>query len=186
MRQRGNDDIIKCPACRSQREEKVISSIIIDGYNLIGIDHGDLAAQREGLIRMLAEYRRIKGHDITVVFDGWKSGSRVEERLNSGGVKVVYSRLGEKADAVIARIICTEKKEWVVVSSDREIVLKAWACGSVPVSSEKFRAIVEGAGRVVAGEYEPLEEEEGNVTRKGRSRTPSRKEKALLRVLKKL
>ncbi len=168
------------------QEEKVISSIIIDGYNLIGVDHGDLAVQREGLIRLLAEYRKIRGHDITVVFDGWKSGRRIEERLNSGGIKVVYSRLGEKADDVIARIICTEKREWVVVSSDREIVLRAWSCGSVPVPSEKFRSLVEDPGRAVGGEYEPLGEEEERSERRGRSRTPSRKEKALLRVLKKL
>jgi uncharacterized protein len=135
---------------------------------------------------MLAEYRKIRGHDITVVFDGWKSGSHIEERLNSGGIKVIFSRLGEKADAVIARIICTEKREWVVVSSDREIAFKAWSCGSVPVPSERFRAIVENHGKDVGGEYEPLDEEGGQVARKGKSRTPSRKEKALLRVLNKL
>ncbi len=181
-----NDDIIKCPAVPVFREEKVISSIIIDGYNLIGVDHGDLAAQRGSLISLLAGYRKIKGHDITVVFDGWKSGSRTEERLNADGVKVVYSRLGEKADAVIARIICAERKEWVVVSSDREIELQAWSCGSVPVPSEKFRAVIENPGRVARGDYEPLDEDREQPERKGRARTPSRKEKALLRVLKKL
>jgi uncharacterized protein len=150
------------------------------------VDHGDLSAQRETLIRSLSEYGKLKGHDITVVFDGWKSGGAKEENLVMGGIKVIYSRLGEKADAVIKRIICNEKKEWVVISSDREIVVRAWSCGSVPVPSGKFWSFLERSGEIVAGEYEPLDEDGDTVPGKGRARTPSRKEKALLRVLKKL
>ncbi|MBU4321109.1 MAG: NYN domain-containing protein, partial [Nitrospinae bacterium] len=55
-----------------------MSSIIIDGYNLIGIHHKDLESQRQRLVERLAEYKKIKGHYITVVFDGWKSGSGEE------------------------------------------------------------------------------------------------------------
>jgi predicted RNA-binding protein with PIN domain len=128
----------------------------------------------------------LKGHDITVVFDGWKSGGAAEENLVTGGIRVIYSRLGEKADAVIKRIICTDKKEWVVITSDREIVLRAWSCGSVPVSSEKFRSLLERLGEIARGEFESLDEDGGTLSRKGRARTPSRKEKTLLRVLKKL
>jgi hypothetical protein len=98
---------------------EAISSIIIDGYNLIGIEHNDLNRQREKLIRLLIEYKKIKGHEITVVFDGWKSGSGKEEQSTTGGVRVIYSRLAEKADAVIKRIISKERKEWIVISSDR-------------------------------------------------------------------
>ena len=57
----------------------------------------------------LAEYRKIKRHEITVVFDGWKSGSGDESHSVTGGIKVIYSKLGEKADAVIKRIVSSEK-----------------------------------------------------------------------------
>lgn len=181
-----NDDIIMCSAGPECMEERPISAIIIDGYNLIGVDHEDLAAEREGVIRMLSDYRKTRGHDITVVFDGWKSGSRREEKMSAGGIRIIYSRLGEKADSVIKRIICTEKKEWIVISSDREIVSRAWACGCVPVSSEKFMPFIEGPKRSVTGEYELLEEDSESFSKKGNAHTPSRKEKALQRALKKL
>ncbi len=183
-----NGDIIIDPAGRSGlfNKEKAISSIIIDGYNLIGVDHGDLSAQRENLIRSLSEYAKVKGHDVTVVFDGWKSGGQREESLVTGGIRVVYSRLGEKADAVIKRIVCTGRKEWIVITSDREIVLRAWTCGSVPVSSGKFRYLLEHPGNIAGGEFEPLDEDGETIPRKGRARTPSKREKALQRVMKKL
>jgi predicted RNA-binding protein with PIN domain len=135
---------------------------------------------------MLSEYGKTKGHDITVVFDGWKSGGQREESVVVGGIRVVYSRLGEKADSVIKRIICTGKKEWIVISSDREIVVRAWSCGSVPVPSGTFESFLEHSGKTVTGEFEPLDEDRETLPRQGRARTPSKKEKAILRVLKKL
>jgi predicted RNA-binding protein with PIN domain len=135
---------------------------------------------------MLSEYGKTKGHDITVVFDGWKSGGQREESVVVGGIRVVYSRLGEKADSVIKRIICTGKKEWIVISSDREIVVRAWSCGSVPVPSGTFESFLENSGKIVAGEFQPLDEDGETLPRKGRARTPSKKEKAILRVLKRL
>ncbi|MEN8246931.1 MAG: NYN domain-containing protein [Thermodesulfobacteriota bacterium] len=51
--------------------------IIIDGYNLIRqspelsyLDRQDLQQGREALLGMLAAYKKIKHHQITVVFDG--------------------------------------------------------------------------------------------------------------------
>ncbi|MBW2739271.1 MAG: NYN domain-containing protein, partial [Deltaproteobacteria bacterium] len=51
--------------------------IIIDGYNLIrqsntlsDLDRQDIQLGREALLNMLAAYKKIKRHKITVVFDG--------------------------------------------------------------------------------------------------------------------
>lgn len=104
----------------------------------------------------------------------------------TGGIKVIYSRLGEKADSVIKRIISREKREWIVISSDRDIMAYAWSCGSVPVSSEKFQSIIEKTGESFTGEYELLDEDDHIVHRKGNPRKLSRKEKALMRVIRKL
>ena len=89
---------------------------------------------------------------------------------------------------MIKRIISKEKKEWVVISSDREVMTYAWSRGGVPVASDIFQSIIENTGRRLSGEYDLLyeEEEEVHIPRKGSSRTPSRKEKALLRTLRRL
>lgn len=163
--------------------------IIIDGYNLIGVAHGDLAQERETLIARLAAYRKLKGHDVTVVFDGWKSGQGRETSATTGGVKVIYSRLGDTADAVIKRITAADRREWIVVSSDRAISDHAWAVGSVPVSADAFMHALQRAPAHPGGAFEALpddEEEPDAAPKRGSGRTPSRKERALQRVLKKL
>ncbi|TAL24183.1 MAG: hypothetical protein EPN94_07850 [Nitrospirae bacterium] len=163
-----------------------MASIIIDGYNLMGIHHKDLEAERQRLVEKLAEYRKIKGHEITVVFDGWKSGSGEENQSVAGGVRIIYSRLGEKADSVIKRIISSGKRQWILISSDREITDHAWRCGSVAVSSEEFQNVLERSGRVDSGDFELLEEEEYESEKKGSSRKLSKKEKAKRRAMNKL
>lgn len=165
--------------------EASISSIIIDGYNLIGIHHTDLEAERNRLIELLIKYRKKKGHSVTVVFDGWKGGSRTESSAVRGSVNIIYSRLGEKADSVIKKIISTDRREWIVVSSDREIASYAWSVNSVPVPAETFMGftgITEASGSYGTDEDEPEQE----AIRKGNPNRPSKKERALHRALSKL
>ena len=135
----------------------------------------------------MIEYKKIKGHDITVVFDGWKSGGGREEHSARGGVSVIYSRLGEKADAVIKKAISSGKKEWIVITSDRDIISHAWSCGAVPLSSAEFEGILNRSSTVLPGEYELLEQDDdAEAGRKGNPQRPSKKGRALQRVLKKL
>jgi predicted RNA-binding protein with PIN domain len=136
-------------------------------------------------------YRRRKGHQITVVFDGWKDGRGVETSSVSGGVRIIYSSLGEKADSVIRRIVSTERHEWVVVSSDREIASHAWSMNSVPVPSEEFLSLLEardaeGVGDADRHGQEEEDDGEKQYMRKGSSHKQSKKEKALQRVLGRL
>jgi predicted RNA-binding protein with PIN domain len=164
----------------------LISSIIIDGYNIIGISHKDLKKQRDELIHSLIEYRKRKGHEITVVFDGWKTGEAQENRSKIGGVAVVYSRIGEKADAVIKRIISSQKDFWIVVTSDRDIADHAWAAHSVPISGEDFLRIFENQIQSYSDFEEYEDEEYPKPRKKGSPKKLSRKEKAIRRALKKL
>ena len=168
-----------------------ISSIIIDGYNLIGIHHTDLNSERNILIGRLAEYRKLKGHDITVVFDGWKLGGHKDDAAVIAGIRVIYSRLGDKADLVIKRTISSIKKEWIVITSDRDIMNHAWAEGSVPVSSQVFESFLSRSSNNMAGDYELLPDEDdgdaaGKGNLKGNARRLSKKDKALKRALQKL
>lgn len=177
-----------------ERKEQEISFIIIDGYNLIGIYHRDLEAQRERLINTLVQYSRKKRHSITVVFDGWKEGSSTEGYSITGGVRIIYSRLGEKADSVIKRIISNDRREWIVVSSDRDIASFAWSVGSIPILSETFRSFIEkgeedggDSKEAVVFEGDGSDEmRQGAAKRKGNPWRPSKRERAIKRALCKL
>jgi predicted RNA-binding protein with PIN domain len=137
------------------------------------------------LIDSLIEYKKKKGHDITVVFDGWKTGEAQENHLVIGRIKVIYSRIGEKADSVIKRIISSDRREWIVVTSDREIANHAWASNSIPISSEDFLKTIERDNPSCFDEEES-EEEYIKPRRKGNPRKLSKKETAVRRALSKL
>ncbi len=176
-----------------------ISHIIIDGYNLIGIQHRDLESQRRGLLRRLIEYRKLTGHDITLVFDGHGGVSSKETVKVEGGVGIIFSRIAKKADDVIKEMLVREKKYFIVVSSDREVADFAWAQGSVPVSSADFlgklsRALREKEFAGDEGMMDELtekmlgdeEEEDEWSVRKGSSHRLSKRRKAVTRALTKL
>lgn len=137
------------------------------------------------LIESLIEYGKRKGHDITVVFDGWRTGQGQESRDVTGGIKIVYSRVGDKADAVIKRIISSVKREWIVVTSDREIADHAWTAGSIPVPSQDFLSAMQKKNETYF-EEEDYDEEYSASRRKGNPRKLSRKGKAIRRALNKL
>ena len=70
--------------------------IIIDGYNLIRqskqlsvLDLEDIQLGREALIDMLAAYKKIKAHRITVVFDGTRSPLLSLQRDRQKGITIV-------------------------------------------------------------------------------------------------
>jgi len=115
--------------------------IIIDGYNVIGSDHGlrgDLEAKRYALLQELKQYQASKGYPVTVVFDGWRAGRIDQTEEQIGNVNVLFSRYGEKADLVIQRIACEMGAGCVVVTSDRELRRSVEARGAVAVYVNEF------------------------------------------------
>jgi predicted RNA-binding protein with PIN domain len=133
--------------------------IIIDGYNLIGAEKGligNLEGKRNQLLKQLQEYQERKGFPITVVFDGWRSGWIREMEQRFGGIRVIFSQQGEKADSVIQRLAREMGSGCVVVTSDREVRSAAEASGAVAIYSGEFSAKLKNLDR------EPLfEEDEG-------------------------
>jgi predicted RNA-binding protein with PIN domain len=167
--------------------------ILIDGYNLIGTSHQDLEKERNLLIEDLSKYSKKTGHDITVVFDGWKNGMGVETTAIIGGGRVIYSRLAENADRVIMRILSSERKAWIVVSSDREIADFAHSKGASPITSDEFQyklisAIEDSQESLEEEPVEKDEEEDDTLPQraKGNPWKLSKKKKIKLRALKKL
>ena len=119
--------------------------IIIDGYNLIrqsgylgSLERRNIQAGRDALVEMLAAYRRVKRHNITVVFDGSSAPCDFPSRDRIQGVSIVFSRCGELADAVIKRMAAKEKEKAIVVSSDLDIIRHSAAFGCATLSSPVF------------------------------------------------
>jgi len=174
--------------------------IIIDGYNLIrqsdslrryerlGLEKG-----RAELLRRLLAYRKLKGHRITVVFDGWIGGPLREERQQEAGIRIIYSRRGEKADEVIKRLARKGSgEELVVVTSDREIAEAVGRSGGVAIASPEFetRMILEGEMALLSEKgvspEEEADEEAKRDGKKGPSRRLSKKERLTERRRRKL
>ena len=163
--------------------------IIIDGYNLIGGEKGlrrNLEGQRNELIRQLQRYQESKGYPITVVFDGWRSGWRHEVEERRGGITVVFSQLGERADSVIQRIAREMGSGCVVVTSDREVRGAVEACGAVPIYAGEFSGKLKNLDRELI-----FEEDEGLQGlrvegKRGNPRKLSKRERKRREKLKKL
>jgi len=123
--------------------------IIIDGYNLIRqsdtlrrFEKSSLEEARRALVRFLLPYRQARNHRMTIVFDGWKSGSPLEERDREGGMDIVYSCRGITADDVIKRLAATSGEEILVVTSDRDIASFVERRGKTAISSHDFEDVI--------------------------------------------
>lgn len=161
--------------------------IIIDGYNLIGRDggmRGALEHKRNGLIQQLAIFRERKNLEVTVVFDGWQSGLAKEVEEKRGGVKVIFSRLGEKADSVIMRLARRQGSGCVVVTSDREIRAVVEKFGAACVTSGEFTEVLRSSDRPY--DNSEFAEPQRDSLKKGNPRRLSRADKKRSEILRKL
>jgi predicted RNA-binding protein with PIN domain len=158
---------------------------LIDGYNLLGVFHKNLERAREELIHRLERYCSMKGHDLTIVFDGWKEGEPFESVIRQGTVTVIYSKRGETADAVIERILRERKKAWIVITSDRAVADFAWGMGYASINSQEFERKLESSGKRDPSDM--LDEEDLSKTqRKGNPRMPNKRQKLKIKALEKL
>ena len=158
--------------------------IIIDGYNLIGSEYGlygVLEHKRNWLVERLGQYQKIKRFDVTVVFDGWRSGQTREAAEKFGGISVIYSRQGEKADSVIVRMAREKSAGAVVVSSDREIRNAVERSGAVAVSAAEFNQILHSLDR-----RDGVEDDANWAPRPAKKGNPNRLSKAEHRRSEKL
>lgn len=117
--------------------------IVVDGYNVIGSEQGlrgDLEQKRVDLVKEAAQYQTRTGHSLTAVFDGWRGGRPDETRQQLGEVTVVFSRHGEKADAVIERMAREIGETCIVVTSDRDLRRSVESGGAVAVYVGEFLA----------------------------------------------
>jgi predicted RNA-binding protein with PIN domain len=103
---------------------------------------------REALVDVLAAYKKIKSHMITVVFDGAQAPPLAPHRNRIKGIIIEFSRYGESADAVIKRLARKERQKALVVSSDREVVGAAQSFGAATIGTEAFENKINMAGQL--------------------------------------
>lgn len=176
------------PFFRAKKNVKMAVHLVIDGYNVIRRS-GTLGAKeavalelgREALLERLRQYKRIRGHRITVVFDAASKPVAAEERSREKGITVIYSASGETADTAIKRMCRSEGGSLVVVTSDRELGEYAEGCGATVMDSEGFEEKMEMAAYA---EVKGAKEEEGEgwdsrqgTRKKGPARRISKKER---------
>lgn len=102
--------------------------ILVDGYNVIkrdaslqAVEARNFAAARDALITQLVTRYRHTPHHVTVVFDGKGSSEQVTHERR---IRIIYSRAGESADSVIARLAAQARadgREVEIYSDDLEV-----------------------------------------------------------------
>ena len=166
--------------------------LIIDGYNLLHVDRSliqltpiQLQRERDFLIEQLSAYRHLKQLEITVVFDGWQGGERTETKERKRGVELIFSKLGEKADEVIKRLVSEKGAGVTVITSDRDLSRYAEKMAVATIPSDQFKEKVENALMEGEKDFQKGEEKRGEK-KKGPSRMLSKKEKRKRSALKRL
>jgi len=106
--------------------------------------------------------------------------SSTDTRQVTGGITVVFSRIGKRADDVIKELILKGSGEKIVITSDREIVRFAWAHGAIPVDSEIF------LDKISVIQQHPDEDNDYDDWYNKTSRRLSKKQKAIKRAINKL
>ncbi len=166
--------------------------LIIDGYNLLHVTRSltqlssiELQRERDQLIHQLSAYRQIKPCEITIVFDGWQGGWNTERKEWQKGIELIFSKLGEKADEVIKRLVKEKGSGAIVITSDREVAKYAEKMAAAVIPSDQFREKMERSVLKIEKDFEEEEGERGGKT-KGPSKRLSKKEKRTRTALKKL
>jgi predicted RNA-binding protein with PIN domain len=120
---------------------------LIDGNNVIGQRvgwHRDKSGSRRRFIEDLVRFIRNQRAAISVVFDGAPDESFPDES-NYHGLNIYYARPGSDADSRIVDLVEGERnrKNLVVVTSDRKLIDRIRVCGVKVMTSGSFRRMIE-------------------------------------------
>ena len=190
--------------------------IVIDAYNMLRSvpPHGRTVteSERKQFLDQLANYAKKKGHKVVVVFDAGPYEWPHKERHK--GVYTIYSGVHRSADDYIKEYLEKQKTgDLLLVSSDRDVIQWAQHLSIPSIGAFHFYQLVQEAtkSRVQTksgGEAVKLGEDERDdvdalmreasevvpiksddllrANRVGAKKKPTKKERALLKKLKKL
>ena len=160
--------------------------VIIDGYNFLHASARlsellprDLEAARHALTAELGRYRRSRGHQVSVVFDGARGVAlplAASRKSTVGGVGVIFSRAGQEADEVIGEMARRAGMKAVVVTADTALAEACRRSGAAITSPAEFEALLTGGPEAGGGEAGDEEDEDGGEGGpKGRKKGPAHK-----------
>ncbi len=124
---------------------------------------------------------------MTVVFDAWREPTGLEHQENRTGVRVVFTKRGERADQVIQRLAREYGRACAVVSSDLEIIQTAKSHGAFVMKSQEFKVKLDSLGNakshagkgVAPAQPWPKPEEESPPARLDKKGNPRKLPKAV-------
>ena len=147
--------------------------LLVDGYNIMfawddlkQLAQQDVAAAREALCEILINYQGAKQCRVILVFDAYKvkgNPGSVEQR---GGIRVVYTKEAQTADAYIEKATYELRREHRVrvATSDALEQLIILGHGALRISARSFRQEVEQT----RGEITRILDEHTRQNRQGR------------------
>lgn len=135
-------------------------TIYVDGYNVIrntpalaqAERAGGLAAGRDALLAWLAPRYRHTPWRVVVVFDGDRAAESAQRWPGLSRGMVVFSRAGESADSVIARMAGVARAagcEVTVISDDLEVREATSQRGATPARVDDLRRRLEEGPRLL-------------------------------------
>jgi len=138
---------------------------LIDGNNFIGfIALSELRnpQSRYTLIGRLLAFQEIKNTRIYLVFDGPPDPNITDRIFPENKFSVLYPEIGRNADAVIMDIILkqTDRRQFFVVSSDREIKNFARLNGAKKMDCKDFNQLL----KATLKEHKKLKADEKHFT----------------------
>ncbi len=150
--------------------------LLVDGYNVIfawdelkRLAQADIAAARAALTGILSNYQGFRRCVTILVFDAYKVKGNPGSVETVDGVKVVYTKEAQTADAYIERATYELRKERrvrVATSDNLEQVI-ILGHGATRVSAAAFHAEVEAANVEIAALLERYNERNRQVNRLG-------------------
>lgn len=166
--------------------------ILVDGYNVIHalpylstLLRESLEAAREELVSWLLLLSDLGEVQVLVVFDGAGKGRPAVEEEEKGRLRVLYSRRGQSADALIeelSRRLSSTFLQVTVVTADRPQGQLAFFQNASVIDAARLLARVEEARR----ELSSLREEREKRTRAEKDRLEDRVPERIRLLLEKM
>ena len=179
-----------------------MAQIIIDGYNLIRQspslslkDARSLEAGRHALVDRLAQYKKLKGHAITVVFDAQFTDNVTIEEVRQAGIRILFSEQNQTADDVIIKLAEKGRDNLIIVTSDNKILnaAKSYGCAFLNVAEFEKKmnealmfenAVGTGRDLSLPDTDRPLHKRWATLKKGPAKRLPKAKRRALARLNK--
>jgi predicted RNA-binding protein with PIN domain len=131
---------------------------LVDGHNLIGSMPGlqlDDPDDEAKLVALLRSFSAREGVKLTVFFDRGQPGAPI---ASASGVTARFARLPDTADDALKRRLVElgrEARQWIVVSSDGDVVAAARRAGARSIPSRVFAARLRATPSSAAGPEKP-------------------------------